>query len=135
MTIELSDKTIGIWYVPCTPSMDWLGGLTSVEEGIRLDSRFRYYADDDDNEDVFNSEDRKKWYGYLIKTDDVQGAISKVRFVVSKMAEMAEVEFAEILMGEGGVDEFMEIFGAMPFVHMKKMTEEEARERGLTEDG
>lgn len=120
MSMTLDEKTIGVWFVDLSPMSDWLMTLGSTDDGTyTVTHRFRYYVDDK----AHDSDDRKSWYSGTIKKSfgDIEKVIDTMRTVVHKLAKRAgNVAFHEILMTDAGLDDFMERFQDMPFVHVEK---------------
>lgn len=117
MTIEFSDKTIGIWAVDLMNGSDFLGGVWRDGDNYVMEYRFRYYVDDK----TFDSEDKKNWYSAEIPTDrasedDVVGAM---REVVKMMWKGSGGQRYELLMGSGGVDQMMAELKKWPMISMK----------------
>jgi len=116
MTIEFSDKTIGIWAVDLMNGSDFLGGVWRDGDNYVMEYRFRYYVDDK----TFDSEDKKNWYSAEIPTDrasedDVVGAM---REVVKMMWKGSGGQRYELLMGSGGVEQMMAELKKWPMISM-----------------
>ncbi len=117
MSIVLSEHTLGIWFVSLGKESDWLGSVWKTDEGYEVVYRFRYYVDDK----TFDSEDTKHWYSTKISKDNADDDK-----VIKTMRDMAEMLWAasggkryELMMGRGGVEEFMVEYEKLPFVSMK----------------
>lgn len=126
MSIEITDKLIGTWFVQCDDLTDWLAGLERIDEGVKLIYRFRYYEDDE----AFGSKDKKNWYE-LRTAEPVEKVIETVRELANKLAEVNDVEIFEVLMDDSGIEGFMERFKVMPFAHVMTVTPEEAKLMGF----
>ena len=126
--IELNERVIGMWYIQLTPDQDFLSSLFTTEEGeLKGVYRFRYYKDDK----TFHSDDQKNWYSMTITDDTISESVEKFRLVFNKLRHMSGTDEAyEILMDENGVDDFMERFAKLPFVHVQALTPEEAKAQG-----
>ena len=55
MSIELTEKIVGIWFVDLDNESDWLGAMERTDEGYQVTYRFRYYVDDK----AHDSDDKK----------------------------------------------------------------------------
>ncbi len=120
--ITLSENVVGIWFLGFG-TVDLLFHMERAGEDFRLAYRFRYYVDDK----THNSEDVKNWYEALITEGTEEQAIEGVRQTIAMATSKREPEEAyELLMGDKTMDEFMEEFMALPFVHGKTMDREEA---------
>lgn len=118
MTIEITERTIGIWFLYLNDSSDWMAGLWREDDGIHLSYRFRYYRDDKLDE---TSEDEKNWYS-LMTGESVQVSIRTVRDLIEGMQEeLGAGESWEILMGERGVEDFTKEFLSMPWAHITRI--------------
>lgn len=128
MTIELTERLLGIWFVECDEKTDWLGSLERDEEkgGVIFTYRFRYYVDDKS----FDSKDRKNWTSFHIGGESGEKAVDVVRKLCVHLSTVDDGKIYECLMGDGGMDEFMEKFEQMPFAKVKKLTREEAIAEG-----
>lgn len=125
MSMIITDKTVGIWYLQTAPKEDWVGTITEVEpdKEYELVYRFRYYKDTK----AFDSEDEKSWYSVTVTGHDKQYVIESVRALVNILAEAAgskdkPVEF----LNTDGVEDFMNRFMAAPFVSAKAVPVEQA---------
>lgn len=116
MTID--ENTVGIWFVSVSDTQDWLGTLVDLGNGqLKIEYRHRYYDEKDPNNDAFSGKDRKSWYSAQTKMPREE-AIEVMRLLVRVMPGKSY----ELLMGpDRNVDEFLERFKKMPFVHMKRV--------------
>ena len=117
MSIDLTDRTIGLWFVQLNKESDWLGSIWATDEGYGLTYRFRYYVDDK----TFDSKDTKNWYSAEISKDHTteDEIVSHMREVVKLLWVSSGGKRYEIMMGSGGVDELMAELEKMPFTSMK----------------
>lgn len=124
MTIELTEKLLGIWFVECDEKTDWLGSLERDDEkgGVIFTYRFRHYVDDKS----FDSNDRKNWTSYHISGESAEKAVDVVRNLCVHLSTVDEGKIWECMMGDDGMEGFMERFEQMPFASVKKYTREEA---------
>ena len=129
MTIELNERTIGLWYVQLgrPGESDWLGSLYRTKAGgLEAKYRFRYYKGDQ-SLNFEESQDESSWYTLQIGGDDVEQAISTLQMIVEKLWKVSGGQRYEILMSqEGNVDAFMERLKAMPFSNFKYVPKDEA---------
>lgn len=118
MSMVLDENVIGIWFVNLSSMSDWLGTISLDDNGdYELIYRFRYYVDDK----AHDSADRKNWTKAIIakRFGGVTKVIDHMRSVVQQLAKLAgDVSFHEILMTDEGLDDFMERFQELPFVHV-----------------
>jgi hypothetical protein len=130
MTIELSEKTIGVWYMQVTQDSDFLGAATEVDDGFEITYRFRYYKDDK----TFGSDDRKNWYEWKT-SESKEKVIEIMRGVITRMRQkdgnIPVSDCHELLMNEDGIEEFMEVFTSMPFADSMVLSANEAKWMGL----
>lgn len=116
MTIEITKDTIGIWYMKIGDDQDWMAGLTKVEDGLKLQYRFRYYKDDK----VWDSKDEKRWYEGVLH-HPLETVLPVIRALVRHMRELdgdiPEEDCYELMMGDTGLDIFMTRLSMMPFTH------------------
>lgn len=135
MTIELSERTVAIWFIQLEPDQDWLASVYTTEEGeVKAEYRFRYYVDDKS----FGSDDKKSWYS-LNTSASVSQALEIFREAYNKLSELSSGEHYEILMDETGIDGFMEKFKQLPFFNGIELSTNEAKWMGYipmdTKDG
>jgi hypothetical protein len=117
VSIEVNDRTVGFWFVTI-PNGDWMAGLQALDGGrFKLQYRFRYYKDDK----AFDSDDKKNWYSG--EGDDYGSAVRTLRMVAEALKQQAKGEMWEVLRGDGTVNDFMDKFMKLPFVHAKKAFE------------
>ena len=122
--IELSERTIAIWFISLDPASDWMGHLeeTEVAGTFRMVYRFRYYQGDQDLQ-FEESEDKKVWYE--LKAEDTTKAqvLHDMRDVVTKLAgATVNREYDEILMDEGGLEAFVEQLQSRSWTQFEKRT-------------
>ena len=127
MTIAIDENLVGMWYHTINADEyvvgDWLGSLARIEgedDRFLLSYRFRYYEDDKTNEE---SEDTKSWYEGILKTHDVDEAITQVRTIVNHFAGMVNAEVTEILVEDGNIEKFTEDLTKQPFAHVQESKE------------
>ena len=123
MTIEITDRTFGIWMVPL-PGGDWLGHLGTDAEGKpSFIYRFRWYKDGKVFED---SMDVKRWFAVTPKagtTPTVEHMLEVARFSYNQLREKAgTTEGWELLRGERTAGEFMDVLRSLPGMHTKTET-------------
>lgn len=125
MTIEIGEKTIGMWCVELPPAMqgNLLAHMGYLPDGrIRIDMRFRWYRDDLIGED---SKDARSWYRLDTK-DPVALAIEKFRGVVERYRQILEgASTWELLRGARSAQEFAEALAAMPGMHVGEPVSDE----------
>ena len=123
MSIELTDKTIGIWAVWLTDDSDWLCSAWVEDDNYVIAYRFRYYVDDK----TFDSDDRKSWYRYQIPVQS--GGEQKVAVICRTVAESlwraSGGKRYEIMMASGGIMELMAALEKWPMISMKKVGAED----------
>jgi len=129
MSLELSEKTVGIWAVDMMNGSDFLGAVWRESDNYVIEYRFRYYEDDK----VFDSEDKKNWYRAEIPTDRAseEELIDAMKVVVEALWKKSGGKRYEILMGSGGVEEMTSALKKWPSISMLTLTPEQAKERGL----
>ncbi len=129
--IEMTDKTIGLWYMQVTEDSDWLAGASEVDDGrVEISYRFRYYRD----RQTFGSEDKKNWY-----EGNVSGPKEKIiRVMRELMAHLREKDgnipesaCHELLMDDEGVEVLMDRLKEMPFCDSMMLSANEVKWMGL----
>jgi len=128
MSLELSERTIGIWSVDLMNGSDWLGSVWREGNQYVMEYRFRYHVDDK----TFDSKDKKNWYRAKIaaNTTTEDELISAIRTIVKVMWQVSGGKRYEILMGSGGAPEMMAELKKWPSISMLTLTPEQAEERG-----
>ena len=124
MSIELTDKTIGIWYI-AIENQDWLAHIAEEEEYYQLDYRHRYYVDDN----AFDSEDVKNWYSVkMLKANiSLQEVLTLMDRFTTEGSEQFDGIYHKLIKDSGeSLDDFMKRFQKLPFVHRKTVSKEEA---------
>lgn len=119
--IEISEKTVGVWFVQCSERIDWMAHIAEVkpEEEYKLTYRFRHYKDDK----VFESQDEKHWF-----SGDLHGTKAFVIAALNKVSEsLYEVERLMRWYGlnEGNIQEFTKKLSDAPFAHARRVSREE----------
>jgi len=124
MTMELTENTVGIWYVQVSKESDWLMTVNEDDETYNMTYRWRYYEDDKN----FDSEDRKSWYSATTLKDKIskEKLIANMREAVELILNFPGSEKSwELLMEDHDIKAFMKKFEALPFVHMEVHTNKE----------
>lgn len=118
MTIEITEKSIALWYVEIPhPPQNLMAHLARGENGaFDLVYRFRYKRDNK----AFDSKDDKSWYGGTITNHTEAQALEKMRMLIGILAKKSSGQLYELLRGTGTVEQFMEQLGKMPWAHMRK---------------
>lgn len=128
MSIELTEATLGLWYVQMHMK-DWMCGVTRLDERrFEFKYRFRYYKEP---HDPWDGQDRKSWY---------EGTVDAERdTVVRRMALMAHQvlkisgDSGQVYACVRGLDEpferYTERFMKLPFVHAKTVSEQEYKDK------
>lgn len=111
MSMTITDKTVGLWYLQTTPKQDWVGTLTEVEpdKEYELIYRFRYYKDN------------KAWeYSATVTGHDKQYCIESVRTMIHVLATAAQSQEKPVeFLNTNGAEDLMNRFMAAPFVSAK----------------
>lgn len=119
MSIQITEKTIGIWFVALNAGSDWMCGVTELDNGeAEIRYRFRYGKPEDD---PFAFKDKKNWYiaTAAFTRDD---AIKHIRKLSIALALASGGERGEVLMNDArDVEAFMKEFAAQPWAHVKIM--------------
>lgn len=131
MSIEITERTIGTWFLVLTDISDYMAGMEwETDEdlkaqfgNIKLTFRFRYY--DIDNPEPWAGKDKKNWYSTVLKETTKQDAVLKFEKVLHGMEIMTGNKADEII-NNGTPQEFIEKFTSMPWAHSKILSKEEA---------
>lgn len=123
--IDLSEKTVAIWYILLDSGTDWIAGITELVENEEylIQYRFRYYEDNK----VFESKDRKNWYeGTTRGTKNYVLGCFKTVARDFKILSLYPESFFE-LINEGDFKDFMKKLQDAPFSHARMATSEEVK--------
>lgn len=121
MSMDLSENTVGVWFIALTSEQDFLLTITDLCDGkFDITYRFRYY----NGPDAWDNADVKHWYT-MIAPDTREGVIGVVKAMVSALAAKAKTEIVYEIINNGDFDNFMERFMAAPFVHTREASAEE----------
>lgn len=131
MSFELSDKTLGLWIVDI-PSGDFMAVANLHVEGVELAYRFRRIVDDK----IFDSKDTKSWTRGIFSGDENE-ILDQIRGVMKLLADLPGAGDHHELLTRDYVtmDAFTEALFALPCIHVKTVTEEEAKAMGIDTDG
>lgn len=119
MSITINENLMSIWFFSFAGG-DWMAGVSKTPDGQgKVDYRFRYYKDDK----VWDSQDSKHWY-------EAKGPLSRIEALTERIFEMAQelmpVTGTYVLKrGARSDEEFLSEFEHAPFVHSRRLTEEE----------
>lgn len=125
MSIIITDKTVGLWFVSSvTNDRDALLSLTSEQDRFKLTGRTRYYYKDDPGNDPHSDKDTKNWFSAISAPfSNTKENIEAVRgLAVEFKKEWGGGNIQEFLMDEKGVDDLSARFMASDFVHIKTET-------------
>lgn len=123
MTIEISEKTLGLWYVELPENAgNWMASAWLNDDGTPLATyRFRFYRDNA----TWDSKDEKSWRTIGPNKDAPGGASARTLIdAISEMARFIETSQGrgqryELIRGEGSIEWFMEELSKLPFFNMK----------------
>lgn len=113
--IEITENTIGIWFIATDLEMDVMAHLSKRGSEHELTYRFRYYK----TSGAWDGKDVKNWYSSTYRTDDTKSAVESVRESFSMLALIMSGELDEILMGDDDVESFFEKMKSRPWCHYK----------------
>ena len=85
--IELTEATVGIWFVSVNEEQDWMAALNDGGDKWELTYRHRYYTDKE-QEGFFNN-DKKNWYQMSLQKENHPTAISACVVVRQAAAQLA----------------------------------------------
>lgn len=112
-----------------------MGFLQKQEKGYLFEYRFRWYVDDK----VHGSADRRSFYTIAFspmtftpgaELDEEAVRHGREIFEITKKMDGSTSSW-ELVRGKRTMDEFMELMATMPGIHMKIVSEKEAKEMGL----
>jgi hypothetical protein len=115
----MDDTILGVWFCALPDNQDYMATLNrKIGGGFKLTYRFRYYRDSR----AFGSDDTKHWYNVTIDRYLPEEAIAIVSGITATLTEAAgpKAERWEILRGTLTLDEFMDKFMKLPFVHVRE---------------
>lgn len=141
MTMKLDDSVIAMWQIEMrlkgddgvTTDGNWMAILSKQPDGFALNFRYRWYRDDKVG---VESQDTRHFYVAKMNPaiTDPGEAIKQAREVYEFTRSKTHSSHSwELLRGERSLDAFMELMGTMPGMHMKTISEKEAKEMGLEE--
>jgi hypothetical protein len=123
MSVEISERTIGLWFMSLNETTDFLAGLESTEEGFLLQYRFRYYKE----ESPWSDKDEKHWYTVRIdKSKSKAEAIQSTQIVVQMLEQKSGQQCDELLVKNGDIGAFMRELHSQRWAHMKFEKKEDA---------
>jgi hypothetical protein len=116
MSVEISERTIGLWFMSLNETTDFLAGLQSMDEGFELRYRFRYYKE----ESPWSDKDEKHWYTVRIdKSKSKAEAIQATQLVVRLLEEKSGQQCDELLVRNGDTSTFMAELASKRWAHMR----------------
>lgn len=122
MTIEITEHTIGMWFLPLSDDSDYLAALELTPQGVKLTYRFRYHGEVT-NPWAPNSNDRKSWYSGVSRTTPEE-AIATVRALIAVLESSSGRQSYELLMHDGDVDRFTAELYAQPWANARIIPKE-----------
>lgn len=133
--IELDESIVGVWYMTTDRDQDFMLGLNSEGDHLRMRYRFRYYSPE--SSDPHDGKDKKNWFTAVVTLPRAE-AIAKMEDCVNEFSLAAQRMFHSspkiwsLIRGEAEtLDDFLGRFRAAPFAHTKELSEEEAKALGL----
>jgi hypothetical protein len=133
--IKMDDTILAIWCIEIRAESDgnWLACLSKRPNGYELEYRFRWYVDDV----TYDSADRRNFFCiqfgkvYLTDTEAIHHGREIFdltrRSLAKNPAGNATFPYTwELIRGARSTDEFVDALAAMPGMHMRKITEQEA---------
>lgn len=124
--ITSDDNLLGLWAMMIDDTSDFLGAVYKASLGYVFEYRIRYYVDDK----IFSdSKDIKNWYRTSPRNEDFETYLKRLRAVIGILTQHANGQLYEVLRNGRSTDEFMKEFTSLPFIHMEKLSDEEAEKR------
>jgi hypothetical protein len=116
--IEITEKTVGIWFLSLGEKSDWMCAVTEVvpDEKYEIKYRFCYYEDDKH----FDSEDRKSWYSAAAEAKSRENVIAIVRGLANAMQAAFAHGVATEILNDGDLSAFTEKLLGMPFAYARQ---------------
>lgn len=117
-----------MWYLSME-DQDWMAQINDEDDHFYMQYRHRYYKDDKN----FDSEDVKKWYEGKISKEhhSKEEAIALIDDLAAKGEEYFGGELTRIFRcADETMEQFMDRFSELPFVHKKVLSKEEAEAEG-----
>lgn len=113
MTVEITERTRGLWFLEL-PRADYSATLEQLEAGkFQVTMRFRYY----ETADPWDNKDQKNWY---VATGTEEAAmIEATREGIAMLKLMGGRKSWELLRGTGTLEDFINTFMKLPFVHAR----------------
>lgn len=126
MSIELNEKTVGIWFMPLEEKQDWLASITEIEpdKKYQLVYRHRYHKDDK----AFDSEDEKSWYKATIAGTRAYVLGTFREFVKVLHSQTHNCDAPCEIMNDGDYDAFVKKLQDAPFVYVRQASKEEVEQ-------
>lgn len=127
--IEITEKTVGIWYIQLNYKTDFMAAITEIEPDTEYNVtyRFRYYMDD---KLFFESNDKKNWYSWSGKKTKNQ-VIALVKDMINVQVLLGASGKIYEILNDGNYNDFIERFTNAPFAHKRDTTDQELRDLGL----
>lgn len=117
MSIEITENTIGLWFMQLSETADFHAGLQQIgPESFELIYRFRYYDQEDPGNDPFSKQDRKSWWKGQF-SGPKEKALLAMREFCRQVGAVQGYEFDEVLMIDGNVAEFFEVLRGREWCH------------------
>ena len=133
--IEFDESIIGIWFMTTDRDQDFMLGLNSEGDHLRMRYRFRYY--NPESQRSHDGKDKKNWFSAVVTAPRAE-AIAKMEACLNQFALAAQRMFESspkiwsLVRGESEtVGDFIDRFKAAPFANFKEMSQEEAKALGL----
>lgn len=129
MSIEITEKLVGIWFVELPGGDDWQGGLTEHEPGARYEFRYRFRRSS--GPAIWRNEDIKKWGGgeFTAKPGQTitrEMMITMIEKTATVLASVAGTKVNRVMMpADHNVKLFTALLSAQPWVHMKMFDDPE----------
>lgn len=132
--IEFDESIVGVWYMTTDRDQDFMLGLNSEGDHLRMRYRFRYYSPE--SSDPHDGKDKKNWFTAVVNSPRVE-ALAKMEEFMNQFAFAAQRMFGSspqiwsYVRGEAEtLDEFLDRLKAAPFVNFKEVSQEEAKALG-----
>lgn len=115
MSIEVTERTVGMWFMNLADDVDFLGGLSTTDAGFKFVYRFRYYADPE----PWSDDDKKNWYQMNITNRSKTETIQKIQALIHALEERTGRQCDELLMRNGDTQAFLRELTAKRWAHTK----------------
>ncbi len=128
--IEDGDYIVGFWFAYDNHGNDWMAYVRKPKNSKLFEGAYRFRDRVDEKLD-HTSQDKKRWFYFRSRSEDETEKQIIDRMITAQLTVQDRYPKIDFMLVQGGLDIMMEKSKNHDWMHVQKMTTEEAKSKGL----